>query len=95
MSYPHVLDRLRNGEEVVLHPSGSSMTPRIEPKQEITLIPIDRIQVGDIVLAKVNGRYFIHLITAIEGDRVQISNNHKHVNGWTHKARIYGRVKDV
>lgn len=71
------------------------MTPRIEPKQEITLIPIDRIQVGDIVLAKVNGRYFIHLITAIEGDRVQISNNHKHVNGWTHKARIYGRVKDV
>jgi len=92
MSYPHIIERLAQGEHVTIHPSGNSMTPRIKSKQEITLIPIDRVQVGDVVLAKVTGKFFIHLITAIDGDRVQISNNHGHVNGWTYRNKVFGRV---
>lgn len=93
--YSKIRERLAAGEEVVLHPSGNSMTPRIKSKQEITLIPIDRIQVGDVVLAKVRGNHYIHLISAIDKDRVQISNNHGWVNGWTKRDKVYGRVKDV
>jgi len=36
------------------------------------------------------GKRYLHLISAIQGDRFQISNNHGHVNGWTRK--IYGRL---
>lgn len=95
MSYPHIIERLGKGEHVTLNPSGNSMVPRIKSKQSITLAPIDRIQVGDVVLAKVNGRFYIHLLSAIEGDRIQISNNHGHVNGWTKRDRVYGRVLNV
>lgn len=71
------------------------MTPRIKSKQSITLAPIDRIKVGDVVLAKVAGRHYIHLVTALRGDQVQISNNHSKINGWTHRSKVYGRVIDV
>ena len=33
-----------------------------------------------------------HLCTAVQGDRYQISNNHNHVNGWTGRNSIYGKV---
>lgn len=95
MSYPHIIERLANGESVTIKPTGSSMVPRIRSGQEITIIPIDRIEVGDVVLARVQGKVYIHLISALEGNRVQISNNHGHVNGWTHKNKVFGRVKDV
>lgn len=95
MSYPRIIERLAAGEQVTLNPSGQSMTPRIQSKQTIVLIPIDRIQVGDVVLAKVAGKHYIHLLTAINGERVQISNNHGHTNGWTHTSKVFGRVIDV
>lgn len=71
------------------------MTPRIKSGQKITLIPIDRITVGDVVLAKVSGRHYIHLLSAIDGERIQISNNHGWVNGWTTRKKVFGRVVDV
>lgn len=95
MSYPKIIERLAAGEHVTLNPSGQSMNPRIKSKQTIVLIPVDRVEVGDVVLAKVTGNYYIHLVTAIDGDRIQISNNHGHVNGWTHRTKVFGRVIDV
>lgn len=95
MSYPKIIERLAAGETVTLNPSGQSMTPRIQSKQTIVLIPIDRIEIGDVVLAKVAGKHYIHLLTAIDGERVQISNAHGHVNGWTHRSKVFGRVIDV
>ena len=95
MSYPKIIERLARGEKVTIRPSGNSMTPRIKNKQEITISPISSFDVGDVVLAKVSGRYYIHLVSAVDGDRVQISNNHGHVNGWTHRTKVFGIVKDV
>lgn len=97
MSYPHIIKRLQAGEEVTLNPVGNSMTPRIKSKQEITISPLDKsgFSVGDVVLARVSGRYFIHLVTAIDGHKVQISNNHGHVNGWTNRSNVYGKVHNV
>lgn len=72
------------------------MTPKIMPKQEVTISPFDgHIAEGMVVLAKVHGRYYLHLVSALEGDRVQISNNHGHVNGWTNKAKVYGVVSGI
>jgi phage repressor protein C with HTH and peptisase S24 domain len=94
MSYAKIIERLSQKEDVTIRPSGSSMEPRIHNKQEITIRSVDptEVVVGDVVLAKVKGRFYIHLVSAVEGDRIQISNNHGHVNGWTNRTKIYGRV---
>lgn len=92
-----MIERLRAGEAVEVRPAGSSMTPIIRGRQVVRIVPVDSRSVvkGDVVLAKVAGRVYLHLITAIQGDRIQISNNHGHVNGWTSRDRIYGRVEAV
>jgi phage repressor protein C with HTH and peptisase S24 domain len=97
MSYPNIIARLQKGEEVTLKACGSSMEPRIKNKSRYTLAPVnpDDVKVGDVVLAKVSGRHYVHLVTAIDGKRYQISNNKGHVNGWTYRDKIYGRVKEL
>ena len=71
------------------------MQGRIESGQLVTLRPceVEELQVGDIVLCKVKGRPYLHLIKAIGSDgRFQIGNNKGHINGWTSPAQIYGLV---
>jgi SOS-response transcriptional repressor LexA len=69
------------------------MTPRIVSGQLVRVAPRDEdVKVGDIVLAKVKGQLYLHKVSAIQGWRVQISNNHGHINGWTTQERIYGVV---
>jgi hypothetical protein len=50
------------------------------------------VEVGDIVLVRVAGTTYLHLVSAVnaEAGRVQISNNRGRVNGWTSFARVYG-----
>ena len=97
MSYKHIIEKLSNGERVQLNPQGNSMTPKIKSKQSIVLSPVrpEDVKSGDIVLAKVKGKHYIHLVTAIdkEKERVQISNNHGHVNGWASFSGVFGIVK--
>lgn len=97
--YEKIKEKLARGEQVTLRPTGNSMTPIIKSKQQITISPVRPAEVkqGDIVLAKVHGNHYIHLVTAATADKVQISNNHGHVNGWTSRNKIYGIVhrKDI
>lgn len=64
---------------------GQSMTPRLKSGQSVIVEPLTestKIKKKDIVLVKVNGHIYLHLISAIKNDKqYQISNNHKHVNG--------------
>ena len=62
-----------------------------------TVAPADpaALQVGDVVLCKVNGRQYLHLIKAIQGGRFQIGNNRGRVNGWVSAGCIYGRLTRV
>ena len=49
------------------------------------------LEVGDIVLCKVNGNYYLHKIVAITSDyRYQIGNNKGRINGYA--SAIYGMV---
>jgi hypothetical protein len=53
------------------------------------------LQVGDIVLCKVNGREYLHLVKAIQGPRFQIGNNRGHINGWVSANAIFGKLVGV
>jgi hypothetical protein len=70
------------------------MVPLIRSRELVTVAPVDpaKVEVGDIVLARVAGTVYLHLVSAVDasGARVQISNNRGRVNGWTSHARVFG-----
>ena len=86
----HYIPRLQAGEPVEFRPRGASMSGRIESGQLCTVAPAD-LAVGDIVLCKVRGAQYLHLIKAIRGGRFQIGNNRGRINGWVTAASIYGK----
>ena len=91
-----LVDKLQKGETVSFRPKGNSMQGKIESGNLVTVIPdLSDLQKNDIVLCKVKGSYYVHLLTAIDGERYQISNNKGHVNGWVGKNCIFGRVSKV
>lgn len=96
-NYRQYIEKLQLGEEVQFRPRGSSMKPKINSGQLITVSPIDPsiIKKGDIVLCKVAGNHYVHLVTAVQGKRFQISNNKGHINGWCGYNCIYGKVTKV
>ncbi len=70
------------------------MAGKIESGQLCTVVPVDdtaKLAVGDIVVCKVNGSQYIHLIEAIQGPRFQIGNNRGRINGWITANSIYGK----
>ena len=91
------IERLARGETVSFRPRGQSMTGKVESGQLCTVTPIDPATLvgGDIVLCKVRGREYLHLVKAIQGARYQIGNNRGHTNGWVGAAAIFGRCVRV
>ena len=86
---------LAEGRTVSFRPRGDSMTPRIRSGQLVTLEPISdfaALAEGDVVLARVAGRHFLHLVSARDETRVRISNNHGHINGWANRSAVYGKL---
>jgi len=70
------------------------MVGKIESGQLCTVAPLgDRvIEVGDIVLCRVSGAQYLHLVKAIQGERFQIGNNRGGINGWVTRRQIFGRL---
>ena len=89
--------KLRDGEAVSFRPRGNSMSPKIKSGQLCTVEPVDpgTLVVGDIVLCKVRGAEYLHLVKAIQAGRFQIGNNQGHINGWIGPRSIFGRLVDV
>jgi hypothetical protein len=72
------------------------MKGKIESGQLCTVVPAtDELKVGDVVLCKVNGQQYLHLIKAVQGGRYQIGNNRGRVNGWVSRNSIYGKCVRV
>ena len=73
------------------------MSGKIESGQLCTVTPLnsETIQVGDIVLCKVNGSEYLHLVKAIQGERFQIGNNRGRINGWIGRKAIFERCVRV
>ena len=91
------IELLKQGNVVKFRPHGNSMQGRIESGQLVTVEPVSREVVpGDIVLCKVEGRQWLHLVSAVGSDgRYQISNNKGHINGWCTLQNIFGIVITV
>jgi hypothetical protein len=91
------ISRLKIGETVQFRPRGHSMKGKIESGQLCTVEPVDpnSLQVGDIVLCKVNGNQYLHLVKAKQGNRFLIGNNRGRTNGWVSANGIYGKCTRV
>jgi hypothetical protein len=91
------IGKLKGGETVSFRPRGNSMAGKVESGQLCTVEPVDptSLQVGDIVLCKVRGREYLHLIKAKQGQRFQIGNNRGRINGWVSASGIFGRCVRV
>ena len=90
--------KLKAGERVSFRPRGHSMSGKVESGQLCTVEPVadvSALRVGDIVLCKVKGSEYLHLIKAIQGQRFQIGNNRGVINGWVGPNAIYGRCIKV
>ncbi|MET8509874.1 S24 family peptidase [Streptomyces sp. NPDC004787] len=86
--------RVADGATVTFRPSGSSMAPLIRSRQQVVVAPVDpsKLEAGDIVLARVGGTVYLHLVSSVDSARmrVQISNSRGLVNGWTSHDRVFG-----
>ena len=90
----HAIEKLKKGEEVQIRPRGNSMTGKVNDGELVTLSPssLDKLEKEDIVLVRVKGRDYLHLIKAIDGERYQIGNNRGGINGWVGLKSIYGKA---
>lgn len=88
---------LQRGETVSFRPTGHSMKGKIASGQLCTVEPLGdhALEVGDIVLCKVRGNQYLHLVKAIRGKQFQIGNNRGHVNGWITRSAVFGRLISV
>jgi hypothetical protein len=86
------IQALRRGETVKVKPHGHSMRGKVNDGATVTLAPADpaTLQVGDVVLVRVKGHDYLHLIKAINGNRYLIGNNRGGINGWVGHHCIYG-----
>jgi hypothetical protein len=87
------IEQLQAGHTVSFRPRGHSMTGRIESGQLCTVTPVDpsTLKVGDIVLCRVRGNEYLHLVRAIDGARFQIANNRGFINGWIGADAVFGK----
>lgn len=95
----HYILKLGRGETVSFRPRGHSMKGRIASGQLCTVTPVDAatLAVGDIVLCRVHGNEYLHIVKAIQDGRYQIGNNRGGINGWIGAGGIFGkciRVED-
>ena len=92
------ITKLKTGETVSFRLRGHSMKGKIESGQLCTIEPIadfGNLQKGEIVLCKVNGNEYLHLIKAINGARFQIGNNRGRINGWIGANSIFGKCVKI
>ncbi len=92
-----IATRVAAGQTVAFRPTGSSMVPLIRSRQLVTVSPVkaEAVEPGDIVLCRVAGTTYLHLVSAVDAGRVQISNNRGRVNGWTSHSKVFGICTEV
>lgn len=73
------------------------MRGKVNDGDLVTLEPAapELLAVGDIVLVRVHGRDYLHLVKAIGDGRFQIGNNRGGINGWVGANGIYGKAVKV
>jgi hypothetical protein len=95
------IDKLSKGYSAEITPHGNSMKGRVNNGDVVKLercLP-ESLEIGDIVLVRVKGRVYLHLIKAIKGHgakrKFQIGNNLGGINGWVGPNTIYGIATEI
>lgn len=92
----HYIAKLQQGETVQFRPRGGSMKGKVASGALCTVEPLQGApEVGDVVLCRVKGAQYLHLVKAIQGERFQIGNNLGGINGWISIGGIYGLLTRV
>ncbi len=93
----HYIAMLKEGQTVQFRPRGDSMRGKVDSGQLCTVEPVDAatLKIGDIVLCKVRGAEYLHLVKAIKGNQFQIGNNRGGINGWISANAIFGKCTKV
>lgn len=89
------IQQLQDGKTIQFRPRGGSMKGKVESGQLVTVVPAESYEVGDVVLCKVKGREYLHLIKAVKGKQYQIGNNVGGINGWITVDSIYGKMTNA
>ena len=91
------IEKLQRGETAQVRPRGHSMRAKVNDGDLVTLelCKPEGLNSGDIVLARVRGNVYLHLIKAAQGERFLIGNNRGGINGWVGKNGIYGVATKV
>jgi len=73
------------------------MKGRVESGNLVTLVPAkpEEIAVDDVVLVRVGGIDYLHLVKAKDSGRFLIGNNRGGTNGWVGPAALYGKAVRV
>lgn len=73
------------------------MKGKVNDGDLVTVAPCtpESLRVGDIVLVRVRGSDYLHLIKAVDGERFQIGNNRGGINGWVGGSGIFGKAVRV
>ena len=91
------IEKLKKGETVQVRPRGHSMKGKVNDGNLVTVSPCNpaQLSVGDIVLVRVKGNVYLHLIKSISNGRFLIGNNRGGINGWVGHNCIYGIATKV
>ena len=93
MVFPLALLRVKLGLVGRFRAFGHSMDPVIRSGSDVTIEPVDieKLTLGDIVVAKVADETVMHLVKTIEPRerRVEISGTSGTANGWTSFDCVY------
>jgi hypothetical protein len=91
------IEKLKKGETVQVRPRGHSMKGKVNDGDLVTVAPCnpEGLAVGDIVLVRVRGNDYLHLIKAVSQGRFLIGNNRGGINGWVGHNCIYGIVTKI
>lgn len=86
---------LQAGNSAIIKPKGNSMKGKVKSGATVTVEPAEEYEKGDIVLVKVKGKVYLHLVKAVKDDRYLIGNNRGGINGWVNKSAIYGIATEI
>jgi hypothetical protein len=91
------IEKLRQNEVVSFRPRGNSMKGKVNSGALVTVEPVGEreLEVGDIVLCKVRGSEYLHLIKGIKPGEYLIGNNIGRINGWVSRNQIFGILTNI
>ena len=85
-------NELDDGNDTWFTSLGTSMSPAVKAVQRVWLRPVSEGEslAGQIVLARVGARYWLHRVSQERPAEVLIAADTGMVNGWTPRALVFG-----